>query len=155
MATREYVVKVEDNGDTRWHQKQLDGKLLLHRENDLPAIEYANGNKYWLLNGQYHRDNGPAVEYADGTKFWYQNGQYHRDNGPAIECANGHKYWYKSGKLHRDNGPAMEYPDGYKAWYLNAIQYTETEHLAKTKPVDPCANKTIEIEGKKYKLTPV
>ena len=36
---------------------------------------YANGNKYWWLNGKQHREDGPAVEYADGYKFWYLNGE--------------------------------------------------------------------------------
>ena len=33
-----------------------------------------NGSKQWRLNGKCHRDNGlPAVEYADGTKEWWLN----------------------------------------------------------------------------------
>ena len=32
---------------------------------------YADGDKYWWLNGKLHREDGPAVEYADGSKFWY------------------------------------------------------------------------------------
>jgi hypothetical protein len=27
------------------------------------------------LNGQLHRTDGPAIEYADGDKSWYLNGQ--------------------------------------------------------------------------------
>ena len=47
---------------------------LLHRE-DGPAIERANGDKYWYINGLRHREDGPAVELADGTKKWYINGE--------------------------------------------------------------------------------
>lgn len=64
-------------------EKIIDGKIYstsfynekgeLHRE-DGPAIEYANGDKYWYKNGQFHREDGPAIEYADGNKFWYKNG---------------------------------------------------------------------------------
>ena len=65
----------------------------LHRV-DGPAIECANGDKLWFLNGQCHREDGPAVEYADGTKYWYRNYQFHREDGPAVECADGRKeYW--------------------------------------------------------------
>lgn len=43
-----------------------NGKL--HRGNDLPAIEYSNGEKEWYFNGLRHRENGPAVEYRGGYK---------------------------------------------------------------------------------------
>lgn len=33
----------------------------------------SNGTKYWLLNGEYHREDGPAIEYQDGRKWWYLN----------------------------------------------------------------------------------
>ena len=55
---------------------------------------YANGNKYWYLNGILHRDDGPAVECVDGEKHWYVNGRCHRNDGPAVEFANGGtEYW--------------------------------------------------------------
>jgi hypothetical protein len=33
------------------------------------------GDKYWLLNGKRHREDGPAVEGANGTKEWWLNGK--------------------------------------------------------------------------------
>ena len=47
----------------------------LHRDGGLPAIEWANGNKVWYVNGQFHREDGPAIEYVNGTEWWYVNGQ--------------------------------------------------------------------------------
>ena len=86
---------------------------------NLKVDEY--GNKHWYNeNGERHRDDDqPAVEYANGNRFWYQNGKPHRDGDqPAAEYANGDKLWYQHGKLHRDGGkPAIEYMSGYKAWY--------------------------------------
>ena len=43
-------------------------------------IEYTvkvdeNGNKFWLLNGKFHREDGPAIEFANGQKDWYLNGK--------------------------------------------------------------------------------
>jgi len=43
-------------------------------------IEYTvkvdeNGNKFWLLNGKLHREDGPAIEFANGQKDWYLNGK--------------------------------------------------------------------------------
>ena len=59
-----YKVTVDSNGNIRWHNEK----------------------------GQYHCEHGPAIEYADGDKYWFQNGEYHRLDGPAVECANGDKY---------------------------------------------------------------
>ena len=73
---------------------------------------YANGNKYWWLNGKQHREDGPAVEYASGSKFWWLND-----------------------KLHREDGPAVEYADGYKFWYLNGEDLSEEEHRVRMYPV--------------------
>ena len=36
--------------------------------------------QYWFQNGKLHRDNDlPAVVYANGDQIWYQNGKRHRD----------------------------------------------------------------------------
>ena len=95
-----------------------------------PAIEYANGDKYWYFKGEIHRDNNlPAVEWADGAKEYWLNGEEYilRENGtkefyngflelsrfdkPAIEYANGDEEWWFNGKRHRKNGPAIIYGD--------------------------------------------
>ena len=41
-------------------------------------IEYTvrvcpNGDKFWYLNGKWHREDGPAIEHASGGKEWYLN----------------------------------------------------------------------------------
>jgi hypothetical protein len=66
-------------------------------------IEYTvkvddNGDRFWYLNGQLHREDGPAVEYDNGTRQWYLNGKLHREDGPAIEYANGVRHWYLNGE---------------------------------------------------------
>jgi hypothetical protein len=35
--------------------------------------DHPNDVKTWWLNGKRHREDGPAIEYADGTKYWYIN----------------------------------------------------------------------------------
>ena len=112
-----------------------------------------NGDKYWYLNDKIHREDGPAVEWADGTKFWYLNGKLHREDGPALEYADGTKYWYLNGEFHREDGPALEYANGDKYWYLNDKPLSEAEHAEEMKKRSaPCADKIVEIDGKKYKL---
>ena len=69
-----------------------DNSKALHRT-DGPAIEYANGDKYWFIDGRQHRTDGPAAEYADGSKYWWVDGKCHRIDGPAVELASGTKEW--------------------------------------------------------------
>jgi len=56
------------------------------------------GTKRRYLNSLFHREDGPAIEYADGSKFWFNHGYLHRLDGSAIEAFNGDKYWYYHGK---------------------------------------------------------
>ena len=73
-----------------------DQEMTIRHREDGPAIEFANGNKYWYQNDKLHRLDGPAIECAEGDKAWYQNGLRHRLDGPAVEFANGIKqYWYQ------------------------------------------------------------
>ena len=55
--------------------------------------------EFYNSDGQLHRTNGPAIEYANGTKYWYQNGVCHRTDGPAVEWDSGGKSWFIDGKL--------------------------------------------------------
>ena len=32
---------------------------------------FSYGDREWYLNGKRHREDGPAIEQADGTKYWY------------------------------------------------------------------------------------
>ena len=68
-----YDIKFIKKGETSYY-KLIDGEHKLHRL-DGPAIEYADGGKFWYQNGQRHRLDGPAIEYTNGTKYWFQNGQ--------------------------------------------------------------------------------
>jgi hypothetical protein len=78
------------------YKEYRNEKGELHRENDLPAVEYGNGNRLWYVNGKCHRDGGlPAIEWANGNKYWFVNGKLHRDGGlPAVEESNGNKEWW-------------------------------------------------------------
>jgi hypothetical protein len=77
---------------------KYNSNKVLHRE-DGPAIEYADGSKWWYVDGKRHRGDGPACEYADGSKEWYVDGKRHRVDGPAVEWADGSKWWYVDDKL--------------------------------------------------------
>jgi CRISPR/Cas system CMR-associated protein Cmr5 small subunit len=116
------TMQIDEYGNKEWYNASGE----LHRDNDLPAIEYKSGDKEWYVNGKYHRDNDlPAIEYPGGSKEWYVNGLRHRVNDlPAIEYADGDKEWWVNGENHRDNDlPAIEYVIGYKVWYENGKRH--------------------------------
>jgi hypothetical protein len=87
-------------------------------------------------------------EYGD--KYWYLNGKYHRVDEPAVECANGTKYWYLNGKCHRIDGPAVEYANGTKFWFLNGIEILEKDFVIKTK--DPILEAINLLKSNGYKV---
>ena len=62
----------------------------------------SNGNKFWYKDREMkvrHREDGPAVEYADGDKEWWLNGELHREDGPAVEWTSGYKEWWLNDEL--------------------------------------------------------
>ena len=69
-----------------------DEIVVYQLSGDYKYIEYQNDKE------QAHRVDGPAYEWADGGKWWFVNGQRHRADGPAIEWADGSKEWYVNGK---------------------------------------------------------
>jgi len=87
--------------------------------------------------------------YANGDRYWYLNGKLHREDGPAIEHANGGKCWYVNGLRHREDGPAREYADGIKQWYKDGVL------VGATKDSSSCDGKVIKIDGKEYEMREV
>ena len=150
---KEQFIHINEYG-TKCHYSDREMKIL-HRE-DGPAIEYADGDKEWWINGKLHREDGPAVEYENGDKEWYLNGKRHREDGPAIEYANGSKAWWINGKRHREDGPSIEHVNGGKVRFINGERLTEEEFNARTKPtteltLDEIAEK-FGIEVNKLKI---
>jgi hypothetical protein len=80
---------------------------------DAPTIKYINGDKYFSIDGNLHREAGPAIEYI--------NGLCHREGGPAVEHIDGDKEYYINGLRHREDGPAVEF-NREKHWYFNGQQ---------------------------------
>ena len=121
---KEQYIKIDEIGNKIYYSdKEMK---IYHRENG-PAIEWADGDKWWYLNGKRHREDGPAHEWYAGSKSWWLDGKLHREDGPAFEWTNGSKYWYLNGRRHHENGPAVEWADGSKLWYLNGVEYSETQ----------------------------
>ena len=102
---------------------------LRHREGDLPAVEYFNGNKQWWVNGKRHRANDlPAIEYNE-VRIWWVNGLRHREGGRPAVVGGGRNEWWVNGKQHRDGGlPAfvgVGINEGYNEWWVNGYKHRE------------------------------
>ena len=51
-----------------------DDNRKYHSYNDLPAVIYSDGSKFWFKHGLIHRNNNlPAVVRYNGLKVWYEN----------------------------------------------------------------------------------
>lgn len=126
------------NGSRVWYKVAVDGELVLHRDNDLPAVVYANGTEAWFQDGQLHRGRDlPAIVCANGSKFWCKRGKLHRghDMPAAIIATDGApvplgpqgtwaQAWYWNGELHREGDePAIIDAWGNKVWYQHGKRH--------------------------------
>lgn len=136
-------IVVGDDGSTKY---LLNGKL--HRL-DGPAEKDATGECWWV-NGERHRDDGlPACEYAGGSRAWWVNGKLHRlDDNPAIFDTNGgftagSTYWFVNGERHRDYGlPA------YCCWFYEPDWYWHDVEVRKERAF----GLAIDLRRKKFGL---
>lgn len=98
---------------------------IMHREMDLPAIEWNSGKyKEWHINGQLHREGDlPAVVGYDGCKAWFKFGLRHREGDlPAIVQESVSESWWVNGRRHRENGlPAVIESSGLKEWWVDGV----------------------------------
>jgi hypothetical protein len=102
--------------------------LVEANKNECTCTTDPDGSKGWYKYGKLHRDGDlPAVEYPNGTKKWFKNGVLHRDNDlPAVEYPNGTKKWFVGGECTRANGkPAITYSNGRREWWFNNVRQTE------------------------------
>jgi len=146
-----YKVEVDKNGNVRWYNQQ--GQL--HREGGLPAIEFANGGKFWFTNGKFNREGGlPACEYANGGKEWLVNDQFHREGGlPAVEFADGTKeWWVKDQRVTEEQAKAMFNKPATNLQNSGPYTYEQAKDMF-NKPT--CNGKVVEIDGKKFKLVSI
>ena len=63
------------------------------KKDKVKVVTNLSGTKFWLLNGELHREGGPAVMYLNGDEWWYKHGKIHRIGGPAIICGDDEQWW--------------------------------------------------------------
>ena len=88
----------------------VDDKGRFHRDGDLPAAIWRDGEQEWSIHGITHRDNDmPAIVEKDGTRLWFKHDNQHRDGGlPAVMGANGIYEWWVHGKMTGESGDPPE-----------------------------------------------
>jgi hypothetical protein len=84
---------------------------ILHRRDDLPAIELSNGTKEWYIEGIRTRSTGPAlIRFYSNDKtgsplfdqFWYTDDRFNRgDDLPAVLTYGGNQEVKLSGSYSR------------------------------------------------------
>lgn len=125
----EHLVRYWDDRLPPKYQWTLAHNGKLHRDHDLPAVDWGDGMSYeWWHDGQLHREDGkPAVVCSNGSRMWFVDGWRHRDNDlPAIEWGpSGDREWYVRGLgLHRENDqPAVVRGDGSREWWSRGLRH--------------------------------
>lgn len=71
---------------------------LLHRENDLPAVENAHEQEWWF-NGELHRENDQPAILSVVRKEWWFHGRPHRENDLPAKISIDRKEWWIDGRL--------------------------------------------------------
>ena len=119
------------------------------------TVQVDDDRTAWMLDGEFHREDGPAIECKDGNNGWYQNGKLHRLDGPALMQSNGTNAWYVNGLHHREDGPAVEFIDGSFAWWINGVKLTKNEFDTAITPVlvkELTVNEVEQLLGYKIKV---
>ena len=47
-----------------------DEERNYHREGNLPAVKWPNGDKSYVIHGKFHRTNGPAIDWVTRKEYW-------------------------------------------------------------------------------------
>ncbi len=105
------------------------------KSEDEPTEIDSEGTKIWKnAAGQIHRDGDlPAKEYKNGDKWWYQNDINFRANDlPTIVRNNGRQVWLNAeGYLNRLTGPAIINSNGDEEYWIRAKKYSSKEEWEK------------------------
>ena len=76
-------------------------KIKLHSEyEDLDKYDNGIGTIFYCKKNTdiWHNPYGPAIIWKDGNKFYYIEGKFHRLDGPAVILPNGEEIYYINGE---------------------------------------------------------
>lgn len=70
--------------------------------NTIERKEFESGDVEFYRNGVLHNADGPAVDKANGARYWYKNGVLHRIGGPAVYNPSGRNQYFIDGKQYTE-----------------------------------------------------
>jgi hypothetical protein len=105
------------------------------RDKNGNQIYFENSERYW--EKWEHDSDGNVIYYETSTRSWIK--KKYNSIGKAIYFENSDEYWYK--KEYDSKGYVIYYEDCFG-------KYVDRRPK-------PCADKVVEIDGIKYKLTAV
>lgn len=70
------VCKVNEEGTICWYNSNGEN----HRDNDKPAVIYADGALAWCQDGLIHRSNEQPAFMADDCHEWWEYGVFIEDS---------------------------------------------------------------------------
>jgi len=113
---------------TVWYKDEAC--TIVHREGDLPAIEYKDGRQQYWLNGKQHRDGDLPAFISPSLTQWVLNGEYYlRPNDQPSDITPTSLSWYDRNNLKKR---AVKNDLGWE------VHYYEPRH-------------TISLKGEEYR----
>lgn len=110
------IERISKGGTKEWGYLDDKSRFILHRDGDLPAVEYEEGGSIYYKHGKKHRDNDKPAEITSwGTEVWWYEGEKHRDgNKPAfISKARRRQYYYIHGVRCDEKGAPLPKKEKY------------------------------------------
>lgn len=88
-----------NNNNYLYTQSVINGTLFFKNFSTNSTATLDSSTIIFRKNGQIHNENLPAVEWEDGTKFWFLNGKRHNENGPAVVHPDGRGDYFLDGEF--------------------------------------------------------
>jgi len=78
------LYEMNKSKEEMWNKLKEPSPTIDEYDDSDDGILDDNGNRYWFdKDGKRHRDNDlPAIIWKDGSKFWFKHGQYIRVEYP-------------------------------------------------------------------------
>jgi hypothetical protein len=119
--------EVRENGQKLWR----DSRGSVHRDYDLPAVLYLEGDMLWYQHGNVHRDHDrPAYIGGDGSKSWHQYGKLHRDHDLPALVSDEELQWYWHDEQHREGDKPASINSAAISWYRAGVVHRENDQPA-------------------------
>ena len=136
MKTRKKIIQTSITYTETGYLSDGKDKFITHSFDDEPALIYGNdGTKFWFKNGKKHRDNnlpaliwynGDVVFYKNGKQYWIINNKKYYSYGEVIKKFKNNILDLpnvENTNILKDNGIDAIWLDDYSYLILDQSQY--------------------------------